>query len=90
MFSNGKNGYLNTLQILCIQQNFGISKGGEYLYKLFDILPKQTTCEMEALQVQVYIEQYFTMNRELDYSVTRNDFGYVLICWKTLFLRVSY
>ena len=45
---------------------------------------------MEALQVQVYIEQYFTMNRELDYSVTRNDFGYVLICWKTLFLRVSY
>ena len=40
MFSNGKNGYLNTLQILCIQQNFGISKGGEYLYKLFDILPK--------------------------------------------------
>ena len=40
MFSNGKNGILNTLQILCIPQNLGISKGGEYFYKLFDILPK--------------------------------------------------
>ena len=31
------------------------------------------------------------MNRELIFSVTRNHFGYVLICWcMTLFLRVSY
>ena len=31
------------------------------------------------------------MNRELNFSGTKNDFGHVLICWwVTLFLRVSY
>ena len=30
------------------------------------------------------------MNRELNFSVARNNFGYVLICWcVTLFLGVS-
>ena len=33
----------------------------------------------------------FMMKRELNFRVTRNDFGYVLICsCVTLFLRVSY
>ena len=31
------------------------------------------------------------MNTELNFSVTRNDFGHALICWwVTLFLGVSY
>ena len=33
----------------------------------------------------------FMMNRELNFSVTRNYFGHVLICWwVTLFSRLSY
>ena len=35
---------------------FDISKGPEYLYRLFDVLAKQATCEMKAFQVQVYIQ----------------------------------
>ena len=31
----------------------------EYLYRLFDVLPKQATCEMKALQVQGYIQEWF-------------------------------
>ena len=27
---------------------FGLRKSPEYLYRLFDVLPKQTTCEMET------------------------------------------
>ena len=30
---------------------FGIRKGHEYYYQLFDVLPKQATCEMKALQL---------------------------------------
>ena len=81
MFSAGKN------------RIFGIRKGPEYLYQLFDVLLKQTTCEMKGL-LQVYkftFSNDFMMNRELNLSVTRNELGYVLICWwVTLFLRVSY
>ena len=36
---------------------FGIRRGPEYLYQLFDVLPKQTTCEISTLGIQVYIEQ---------------------------------
>ena len=32
-------------------------KGLEYLYRIFDALAKQTTCEMKTLQVQVYIQK---------------------------------
>ena len=40
---------------------FGIRKGHDYLYQLFDVLPKQTTFEMKTHQVaiQVYIQQGF-------------------------------
>ena len=51
MFSAGKNLILNRLGILSIPQNFWPRKGPEYLYQLFDVLPKQTTCEMKPLQV---------------------------------------
>ena len=34
-------------------------KGFEYSYWLFDLLPKQTTCEMKVLQVQVFIQHWF-------------------------------
>ena len=40
---------LNALGILWISHNFGIKKGSEYLYQLFDVLPKLTTCEMKTL-----------------------------------------
>ena len=46
---------------------------------------------MKALQVYKFtFNNYFMMNRELNFSVARNDFGYVLICWVTLSLRVRY
>ena len=57
MFSNGRSGILNSLGIVSIPQNFGFRKGPEFLYWLFDVLPKQTTCEMKALQV--YSQQWF-------------------------------
>ena len=38
---------------------FGHRKGYENLCRVFDVLPKQTTCELKALQVQVYIQQWF-------------------------------
>ena len=40
---------------------FGIRKGHDYLYQLFNVLPKQTTFEMKVSQVaiQVYIQQGF-------------------------------
>ena len=61
---------------------FGIREGPEYLYELFDVLLKQTTCEMKTRQVYKFtFNNDFMMNRELNFSVTRNDFGYVLICW---------
>ena len=66
MFSTRKNWILNTLGILCIPQNFRPRKGPEYLYQLFDVFPKQTTCEMKALQVcKSSFSNDFMMNREL-------------------------
>ena len=43
----------------------GLRKGPEYLYCLFHILPKQS-CEMKMLQVQVYINNDFMVNKELN------------------------
>ena len=47
---------------------------------------------MKALQGYKFtFNNDFMMNRELNFNVTRNNFGHVLIClWMTLFLRVSY
>ena len=38
---------------------FCIRKGPEYLFRLFEVLPKQRTCEMKDIQVKVYIQQWF-------------------------------
>ena len=54
MFSIWKNVILNTFGIFGI---FVIRKGPEYLYRLFNILPEQTTCE---------INNDFMMNVELN------------------------
>ena len=52
MFFIGKSGILNALVILRILQKFLYKKGPEYLHQLpFDVLPKQTICEIKALQV---------------------------------------
>ena len=29
----------------------------EYLYQILGVLPKQTTCEMKAIEIKVYIQQ---------------------------------
>ena len=34
-------------------------RGPEYFYWLFDVFPKQATCEMKTLSVQVYIQKSF-------------------------------
>ena len=37
----------------------GLRKSHEYLYQLFGVLTKQTTCKMKALPVEVYIQQWY-------------------------------
>ena len=87
MFSTGKNWILNTLGILCMPQIFWHRKGPEYLYRLIDDLPKQTTSEMKVLEVYKFtFNNDFMINRELNFIVTRNDFSHVLICWLVTFL----
>ena len=54
MFFIGKKSILNSLGILPIPQNFWTKKVWP-----FDVLPKQTTCEIKAFQVQDYIQQWF-------------------------------
>ena len=34
-------------------RTFGLKKGPEYLYRLFDVSPKQTTCEIKISQVDI-------------------------------------
>ena len=48
---------------------------------------------MKAFQVYKFtFKNDFMINRKLNFSLTRNDVGYVVIYWLvvTLFLRVSY
>ena len=79
MFSTGKNWILNILGILCIPQNFRPRKGPEYLYQLFDVFPKQATCEMKALQVYKFtFNNDFMMNREL------------ILLWPEIFQECTY
>ena len=63
-----------------------------YINYVFNVLPMQTTCEMKALQIRKFtFNNDFMMNRGLNFRMSRNDFGYVVICWwMTLFLKVSY
>ena len=44
-------------EIFHYRRGFGIRKDPRYLYGLFNILSKHATCEMEASQTQVYIQQ---------------------------------
>ena len=88
MFSTGKNWILNTSSILCIPQNFWPRKGLEYIYQLFDVLPKETTCEMKALKVYKVTFNYdFMMNREL--ILLWPEITLDMYSWVTLFLTVS-
>lgn len=39
---------------------FSIRKGPEYLFRLFEVLPKQGTCIMKVeVEVEVYIQHWF-------------------------------
>ena len=93
-FSLGKTKFWTHWELCPYHKIFDINKGPEYLYQLFDVLPRHTSCEMKALQVYNFtFNSDFIINRELNFSVTRNDFGFghLLICWwVSLFLKVSY
>ena len=56
-----KTEFLTHREFCAYHRIFDIREGHDYLYQLSDVLPKQTTCEMKALQVaiQVYIQQGF-------------------------------
>ena len=60
-FSLGKIEFWTHWEFCAYHRIFGIRKGHDYLYQLFNVLPKQTTFEMKARQVaiQVYIQQGF-------------------------------
>ena len=61
---------------------FGIRKDPEYLYQLFNVLPKEKTFDMRALHVYKFTFNIdFMMKRKLNFSVTRNNFGHILIRW---------
>ena len=61
MFFAGKTEFLTHTEFCAYHRIFGIRKGDDYLYQLFNVLPKQTTFEMNARQVaiQIYIQQGF-------------------------------
>ena len=61
MFFAGKTGFLTHREFCAYHRIFGIRKGHDYLYQLFNVLPRQTTFEMKARQVaiQIYIQQRF-------------------------------
>ena len=63
-FPLGKKKFQTHWKFCTYHKIFDLRQGPEYSYRLFDVLPKHTTCEMKGLQVQVYI-QHFMMNREL-------------------------
>ena len=45
-------------------RTFSIMKGPDYLYQLFDVLSKQTVCEMKALEVWKFtFNNDFVMNK---------------------------
>ena len=65
MFSAGKNCIFNKVGIIRMQRPC------IYLYQLSDVLLKQATYEMKALQVYKFtFSNDFTMNKELNFSVT--------------------
>ena len=94
MFSTWKNWILNTLGILWelgIPLNFWHRKGPEYLYQLFDILPKPQHVNWNHFKYTFTFNNDFMMNRELSFIATINDFGHVPFCWwLTLFLTISF
>ena len=52
-FPLGKTEFLTHREFCAYHRMFGIRKGHDYLYQLFDVLPKQTTFEMKARQVAI-------------------------------------
>ena len=57
MFSTGKVGFCAHYKFCVYHNFFGLRKVHEYLTPIFDVLPKQKTCEIKTFQVQVYITQ---------------------------------
>ena len=48
-------------------RRFGLRKGPEQEYQLFDVLPKQAACQIKTLQLQVYIQSSdFMKSKELN------------------------
>ena len=57
MFSAGKVEFCAHYKFCVYHNFFGLRKVHEYLTPIFDVLPKQKTCEIKTFQVQVYITQ---------------------------------
>ena len=53
-FPLGKIEFWTHWEFCAYHRIFEIRKGREYLYQLFDVLPKQTTCEVKAIQVYMF------------------------------------
>ena len=80
-FPLGKTESWAHLKFCAYRRIFDITNNSEYLYQLFNVLPKQTISEMKALQVYKFtFNNDFMMSRELNFSVTRNDAGHIFIC----------
>ena len=93
MFSAGKNGILNTLEILRLLQNFlALGKSLNIYINYLMFYPSRQHAKWRHFMLYKFtFNNDFMMNRELSFVVTRNDFGNVLICWwVTLFSRVTY
>ena len=58
-FTLGKIKFWPHYEFSTHHRNFNLRKGPEYLYRIFDVLPKQTACEMKTLQVLFYIQRWF-------------------------------
>ena len=50
----------------CEFRIFGLKKDTEYLYPLFDIFSKQTTCELKTSTSKFTLNNDFKMNRGLN------------------------
>ena len=95
MFSIGKTGILKPLEILRLPKNFWpLERPWIFIWTIWCFTQADMTFEVIAVQVQVYIQQWFHDEQKAMFnvlSVVRNDFGHNLICWwVSLFVKVSY
>ena len=76
MFSNGKNQVLTHWEFCVLHRSFGLRKSPGYLYQLFDVLPKQTTCEIKtSSSTSLYSTMFSWWIGSQDFSVITMTLG---------------